>query len=116
MRLLYLLTLVSIAFTSCSAPKTATKSAAKPSASIVSRTGERSLAVLPVSQIQIPIKLYMKPLLRQMDSMMAKEFTSEKWPDYLQTSCDFRYKYRFLRSPVTFTCINNNINLSFQGS
>lgn len=51
-----------------------------------------------------------------MDSLMAKEFTSEKWPDYLQTSCDFRYKYRFIRSPVTLTCLNNNVNISFQGS
>jgi uncharacterized protein DUF4403 len=58
----------------------------------------------------------MKPLLRQMDSLMAKEFTSANWPDYLQTACDFRYKYRFIRSPVTFTCVNNRVNLHFQGS
>jgi uncharacterized protein DUF4403 len=47
---------------------------------------------------------------------MAKEFTSEKWPDYLQTSCDFRYKYRFIRSPVTLTIVDNRVNLAFQGS
>jgi len=74
------------------------------------------LPALPVSQINIPVKLYMKPLIRQMDSMMAKEFTSEKWPDYLQTNCEFRYKYRFIRSPVTLTCINNKVNISFMGS
>lgn len=47
---------------------------------------------------------------------MTKEFVSEKWPDYFQPSCDFRYKYRFVRSPVSFSCINNKVNISFQGS
>ncbi len=76
----------------------------------------RSLPALPVSQINIPIKVYMRPLLAMMDSSTAKEFTSEKWPDYLQASCDFRYKYRFLRSPFTFTCVNNTVNISFRGN
>lgn len=47
---------------------------------------------------------------------MAREFTSVKWPDYDQPSCDFRYKYRFLRTPISFSCINNQVNISFQGS
>ncbi len=51
-----------------------------------------------------------------MDSMMAKEFTSENWPAYLQTSCDFRYKYRFIRSPLTITCVDNKVNLAFTGN
>src|SRR5918993_2843111 len=110
MRLLYLLTVLTVVlvFGACSTPKT--------TATTIAKSEKRSLPALPVSQMSIPVKLYMKPLLRQMDSMMAKEFTSEKWPDYLQSSCEFRYKYRFIRSPVTFTCINNKINLGFQGS
>jgi hypothetical protein len=97
-----------LALGSCSSQKTTTTS--------ISKTEKRSLPALPVSQINIPVKLNMKVLIRQMDSMMAKEFKSEKWPDYLQTSCDFRYKYRFIRSPVTFTCINNRVKISFNGS
>jgi len=58
----------------------------------------------------------MKPLLAMMDSITAKEFTSDKWPNYFQPSCDFRYKYRFVRSPFIFSCINNKINIGFQGS
>jgi hypothetical protein len=100
--------ILALAFGSCSTPKT--------TATTISKTEKRSLPALPVSQINIPVKLYMRPLIRQMDSMMAKEFTSEKWPDYLQTSCEFRYKYRFIRSPVTFTCTNNKVNISFMGS
>jgi hypothetical protein len=93
----------------CSSPKKTVVSAPE-------QTAKASLPALPVSQINIPVRLYMKPLLRQMDSMMAKEFTSENWPAYLQTSCDFRYKYRFVRSPLTITCVNNKVNLSFTGN
>ena len=58
----------------------------------------------------------MKPLLSVMDSMTGKEFTNEKWPDYTESSCDFRYKYRFLRSPFTFNCVNNKVSISFKGN
>jgi hypothetical protein len=81
-----------------------------------SDTRKKSLPALPYSQIQIPVKLYMKPLLAKMDSLMVKEFTSEGWPGYQQPTCDFRYKYRFVRSPITLTCINNLVNIRFQGS
>jgi hypothetical protein len=58
----------------------------------------------------------MKPLLSMMDSATDKEFTSANWPEYFQPSCDFRYKYRFVRSPFTFNCINNKVSIGFQGS
>jgi hypothetical protein len=51
-----------------------------------------------------------------MDSVTSKEFTNEKWPDYTESSCDFRYKYRFLRSPFTFTCVNNKVTIGFRGN
>lgn len=97
-----------VALLSC----TSTKKTATP----VSTREKATLPALPLSQINIPVRLYMKPLLRQMDSAMAKEFTSEKWPGYLQTSCDFRYKYRFLRSPLTLTCTDNKVSLRFTGN
>lgn len=76
----------------------------------------RTLPALPASQINIPVKVYMKPLLAMMDSMTAKEFTSDNWPNYFQPSCDFRYKYRFVRSPFTFSCTNNNVTIAFTGN
>ncbi len=79
-------------------------------------TPSRLLPALPASQINIPVKVYMRPLLALMDSMTAKEFTNDKWPNYTQSSCDFRYKYRFLRSPFSFTCINNKVDISFRGA
>ena len=76
----------------------------------------RTLPALPVSQINIPVRVYMKPLLAMMDSMTAKEFTSDQWPNYYQPSCDFRYKYRFVRGPFSFSCVNNKVSIGFQGS
>ena len=75
----------------------------------------RALPALPTSLINIPIKVNMRPLLAIMDTMTSKEFTNEKWPDYTESSCDFRYKYRFLRSPFTFSCVNNKVTIGFRG-
>jgi hypothetical protein len=97
-----------ILFTACGSTKKATITPAEQPA--------RLLPPLPASQINIPVKVYMRPLLASMDSGTAKEFTSDKWPNYFQSSCDFRYKYRFLRSPFTFTCVNNKVNISFRGN
>lgn len=100
------LMIITIVFLSCSGSKKTS------SANLISR----SLPALPASQINIPVKVYMRPLLSKMDSMTAKEFTSDKWPNFFQPSCDFRYKYRFVRSPFVFSCINNRVSIGFQGS
>lgn len=94
---------------SCGGPKKVTSSPVQP-------TAARTLPDLPPSQINIPIKVYMKPLLSMMDSMTAKEFTNDKWPNYTPSSCDFRYKYRFIRSPFSFSCTNNRVTISFRGN
>jgi hypothetical protein len=79
-------------------------------------TPARLLPPMPSSIINIPIKIYMKPLLTMMDSGTAKEFTNDKWPNYTQSGCDFRYKFRFVRSPFTFGCVNNKVTIGFRGS
>jgi hypothetical protein len=75
-----------------------------------------SLPPLPASEIDIPLKVAGRPLLLIADTIVPKEFTSEGWPSYLQTSCDFRYKYRFVRSSFTLGCTNNRITLQMGGS
>ncbi|OQP52107.1 hypothetical protein A4H97_26200 [Niastella yeongjuensis] len=79
-------------------------------------TAARLLPAMPSSIINIPFKIYMKPLLTMMDSGTAKEFTNDKWPNYTQSGCDFRYKFRFVRSPFTFGCVNNKVTIGFRGS
>jgi len=75
-----------------------------------------SLPPLQISEIDIPIKVYLPPLLARMETMVPKEFTSDKWPDYTQSSCDFRYKYKFIRTPIRFTINNNQAAIVFGGN
>jgi hypothetical protein len=73
-----------------------------------------SLPALPQSEIDIPIKLAGRPLLAAADSIFPREFTSPGWPGYLQPTCDFRYKYRFVRHGFNIRCINNFISVRMQ--
>jgi hypothetical protein len=75
-----------------------------------------SLPVLPMSEIDIPVRMAGAPFLQMADSMVPKEFLSAGWPAYLQPSCDFRYKYRFVRSGFTLGCQNNKFYLQMKGS
>lgn len=75
-----------------------------------------SLPPLPYSEIDIPIKIATRSLLAKAETMVPKEFTSDKWPDYTQSSCDFRYKYRFVRSALTFGLVNNQAAIGFGGN
>ncbi|HVW61304.1 MAG TPA: hypothetical protein VHC48_14735, partial [Puia sp.] len=75
-----------------------------------------SLPPLPASEIDIPLKVAGRPLMLIADTIVPKEFTSEGWPSYLQTSCEFRYKYRFVRSGFNISCTNNKISLQMGGS
>ena len=75
-----------------------------------------SLPPLPASEIDIPLKVAGRPLLQIADTIVPKEFTSEGWPSFVQTSCEFRYKYRFIRSAFNLSCTNNKISLQMGGS
>lgn len=75
-----------------------------------------SLPPLPASEIDIPLKVAGRPLLQIADTIVPKEFTSEGWPSFVQTSCEFRYKYRFVRSAFNLSCTNNKISLQMGGS
>ena len=75
-----------------------------------------SLPALPQSEIDVPVKVAGKPLLAAADSIVPKEFLSTGWPAYLQPSCDFRYRYRFVRSGFTLHCTNNHISVAMQCS
>lgn len=80
-----------------------------------SEPAPRLLPELPPSEINIPVKIYMRPLFAVMDSTTAKQFTNETWPGYNQSSCDYRYKYQFVRGPFRFGCANNKVTIAFQG-
>lgn len=75
-----------------------------------------SLPLLPASEIDLPIKITGRPLLAAADSIFPREFVSPGWPNYLQPSCDFRYKYRFVRSGFILHCTNNRVSIAMQGN
>jgi hypothetical protein len=75
-----------------------------------------SLPPLPLSEIDIPLKIYAPPIFAKAEQVVPKEFTSDAWPGFVQQSCDFRYKYRFVRSGLTISCVNNNIGIQFTGT
>jgi hypothetical protein len=74
------------------------------------------LPPLPESNINIPVKVAMAPFLEKASILIPKEVTSDGWPQYLQTSCDFHYKYRFVPGGFTFNCVNNQVQVKLSGT
>lgn len=75
-----------------------------------------SLPPLQESFINIPIKIYAKPYLDKAELQTPLQFNSPGWPDFLISGCDFRYKYRFVRSGLRFSCVNNKATITMIGS
>ena len=75
-----------------------------------------SLPALPASEIDVQLKIFAPPILAKVEFLVPKEFNSDLYPNYSQPSCDFRYKYHFVRSPLSLTCINNKIGIHFTGN
>jgi hypothetical protein len=107
-----ILLLSAAAFGACRPSKNLTA----PAVSAVTLSLPDSLPPLPQSEIDLPVKIAGKPILRAVDSLVPKEFLSIGWPGYLQPSCDFRYRYRFVRSGFTIRCVNNHISVAMSGS
>jgi hypothetical protein len=104
---------LSLSLGSCSSTKKITAPAATTpaAAAAVSET----LPPLPPSEIDLPVKMVSRPILRLIDSIVPREFVSEGWPAYLQPGCDFRYRYRFVRSAFDIHLANNRISIQMQG-
>jgi len=75
-----------------------------------------SLPALPLSTIDIPVRINARPLLARAEAMVAREFNSPGWPNYVQPSCELRYKYRFTRSGLGVNCQQNNLSVEFTGN
>lgn len=102
-----LLPLALLLFTACSSSKKI-GSPASPT--------PRTLPELPASEIDIPVRIAAAPILDKAEKVVPAEFTSEGWPNFIQPSCDFRYKYRFVRSALQIACKNNILNIHFSGN
>jgi hypothetical protein len=76
----------------------------------------RTLPELPLSELDIPIQLAAAPVLSKAEKLVPTVFTSDGWPDLLHPSCDFRYKYRFVRTNLQISSTNNQISIRFGGN
>jgi uncharacterized protein DUF4403 len=77
---------------------------------------QQVLPELPLSELDIPIKIAAAPILARAEKLVPAEFTSDAWPDFMHPSCDFRYKYRFVRTGLQVSCVNNVIGIRFGGN
>jgi hypothetical protein len=82
----------------------------------VSKKEQQTLPELPFSELDFPIKIAAAPILAKAENLVPAEFTSDAWPDFMHPSCDFRYKYRFVRTALQVSCINNNFSIRFGGN
>jgi hypothetical protein len=77
---------------------------------------QQTLPELPLSELDIPVRLAAAPIMAKAEHLVPAEFTSNAWPQFMQPSCDFRYKYRFVRTALQISCNNNLFNIRFGGN
>ena len=71
---------------------------------------------LPTSEIDIPIKVNLKPLYQLAEKNVQQVYTSPGYPvDYVINNCDTKYMYRFKRGPLVMHAEANTIQLGFTG-
>lgn len=71
---------------------------------------------LPVSEINIPIQVNLRPVYSLAEKSVDTVFTSPKYPeDWVQDGCDTRYKYIFRRGPLQMKANGNSLTLGFTG-
>lgn len=83
------------------------------------RTKPPGVSPWPVEQpsfINVPVSIYAVPFLQKAASLSPPEITSPGWPALLQEGCGFRYKYRFVRSGLRITCVNNDAAIVLSGN
>lgn len=75
-----------------------------------------NLDSVPVSEINIPVQISLKPVYAMAEKNVDTLFTSAGYPDgWVQEGCDMRYKYVFRRSPLQMKATGTSLNLSFTG-
>lgn len=71
---------------------------------------------MPLSQIDIPIQVNLKPVFALAERHVDSAFTSPNYPDgWVQADCATRYKYHFRRSPLRIRMSGSTLDLSFTG-
>lgn len=84
--------------------------------SVSAQLSKSYLDSLPVSEIDIPITINLKPIFALAEKQVDTLFTSPNYPTgWVQADCATRYKYRFRRSPLRISASGTTFNLGFTG-
>jgi Domain of unknown function (DUF4403) len=71
---------------------------------------------LPNSEINIPIQISLQPVYAMAEKSVDTLFTSPHYPDdWIQETCDTRFKYSFRRGPLQMKASGTFLNLGFTG-
>jgi hypothetical protein len=71
---------------------------------------------LPLSEIDIPVIIDLKPIYAFANRTLDTLYTSPNYPrDWVQEACDVRYQYRFVRGPIQFRATQNTLLARFTG-
>jgi hypothetical protein len=71
---------------------------------------------LPLSRIDIPIQINLKPIYALAERNVDTVFTSPGYPDgWVQANCATRFRYRFRRTPLRMRMAGTTMDLSFTG-
>ncbi|MBO9594527.1 MAG: DUF4403 family protein [Niabella sp.] len=77
---------------------------------------EYPAAVIPESELNIPVQVDLAPFFAMANKKVDTLFTSPRFPnDWVQQGCDTRYKYSFRRGPLQFSLKNTTLDISFTG-
>jgi hypothetical protein len=75
-----------------------------------------NLDSVPVSEVNIPIQISLKPVYAMAEKNIDTLFTSAGYPDgWVQEGCDMRYKYSFRRGPLQMKVGGTTMTLGFTG-
>lgn len=71
---------------------------------------------IPLSEIDIPVHIALKPLFAMAEKQVEKVYTSPGWPtQFIQDGCDTKYQYHFRRGPLKIKAYGNSVELGFTG-
>jgi len=108
MRLICYLLVILVLFASCS-------QRIQPEKPVLAQT-DFNLDSMPLSELNIPVQVNLKPFFAMAERHVDTVFTSPGYPDgWVQEGCDMRYKYIFRRSPLQMSAVGTSFNLGFTG-
>lgn len=76
----------------------------------------QAVDTLPLSDIDIPVRVNLRALYRMAETKVDTVFRSPGWPDdYYQPTCDTRYMYRLRRGRLRILAQGNSMQMKFTG-